>query len=287
MGQKQGLVGGLLPPDLQVLLVRHRTPQDLASRVLRHRMPSPHAKSMRAGLSPVGEPTILRRTKIALHPLFPLRKEIRKVRAGTSLLWKAGVTDDTEGGGSVEFEPGGGLLDRNVADLDRSPGVILAFYGCSGHPPQERKLAGMYQGVRNRTGKQIFNGSGERKIGCKIIVKAPKCVEEALDLARPVQWIGIGPDFAAFRHRKRPIEEIAHMGERRDRRTTAIRSLVIRERIRGVPKYFGSAISECGDRVAKDVASSIHRVLFGRQRYGDLWRHAAMRFGVMAVSTSL
>src|SRR5580658_7031788 len=97
-----------------------------------------------------------------------------------------------------------------------------------------------------------------------MVIKTLQRFEEPCDLGVPCERLGIVPSGFTLRHRKGPIEKIAHVREDIRRGTRAVAKGKCRERFGGATQSLTAAIGDRGHCVAKKLACWI-----GGCRHGD------------------
>ena len=134
----------------------------------------------------------------------------------------AGRGDGAEGPGNwlrledqTVLEGFGGLwlVGADLAGGDRGEVEVFAVDGSTGEPAEHGELAYVSESVCDGALEEAVGGRLEGSIGGQVRVEGGKGGEEALLLRGPGERLRVMPALVALGDRKRPIEEVAYVGE--------------------------------------------------------------------------
>lgn len=163
-------------------------------------------------------------------------------------MWRAGL---------VEFPNGSGLGGAHASGDDLSHEVVLAPDRTSGDAAQHRDLTDVSEGVGDRALEQLFRDDMQGIGGRKAVVEGLECGKEPLLLAGPGERLGIAPRLFAVDDGKRPIEQIADVGQDLARSAGAVGGAKIGNVVREVAYGFAAAVGEGRDGVADQLAFGV------------------------------
>ncbi len=106
-----------------------------------------------------------------------------------------------------------GLFRAHPAGGDFRPMVILTKYRAAGQAAQHSNLANVRKRISNSSLKQPFRGTSEWRRGRKPLVKGFQRGKEACRSCLPTERGGIVPRFLALGERKRPVKQVAEVGQ--------------------------------------------------------------------------
>ena len=106
-----------------------------------------------------------------------------------------------------------GLFRAHSAYGDFRPEVILTPHRAAGQAAQHGNLADVREGISDRALKQPFHGTGEWRFGSKTLVKSFQRGKEASRSLLPGERRGIVPSLFALGKGKRPVEQVADVGQ--------------------------------------------------------------------------
>lgn len=175
--------------------------------------------------------------------------------------------------GLFEGLNGSGLRGVDLACGDGGEVVIFAADGRAGQTAKHGKLAGVGEGVGDGSLKKAIEGRVGGFIGSQILIEGGERGEKLLLLFGPGERLGVVPRGFALRHGKRPVEEIAHVGEDLDRETGTVE---FGEGHGGVFEGSRGAIGERGQGVAEEVGLRVHEGNIAQVEAGE-WIKAAGR----------
>src|SRR5262249_357994 len=111
--------------------------------------------------------------------------------------------------------------------------------------------------IRDRPLKKLFGWRLERFGGSQVLVELRHRDEEAVDFGVPVRRLSGSPRWLALGDRKRPVVEVADVGEKLERGARGFGGVKIWEVRRRVADGLAATISDGSDGVAEKLANGI------------------------------
>jgi hypothetical protein len=100
----------------------------------------------------------------------------------------------------LEFALWGSLVLTNAAGSDVRPEVIFPLYRRAGDAAKHSDLAYMVEGIGDRALEELLGGGVKRFAAGEVVVEILEGLEEAVDLLRPRQRLGVVPSLFAISH---------------------------------------------------------------------------------------
>ena len=100
----------------------------------------------------------------------------------------------------LEFALWGSLVLTNAAASDVRPEVIFPLYRRAGDAAKHSDLAYMVEGIGDRALEELLGGGVKRFAAGEVVVEILEGLEEAVDLLRPRQRLGVVPSLFAISH---------------------------------------------------------------------------------------
>lgn len=105
------------------------------------------------------------------------------------------------------------MVRAYAAGGDFGHGVVFSLDGEAGEAAEHRQLADVSQRIGDGALEEFFYGGVERLFGGKVVIEGFKGGEEAVHFPVPFEGLGVVPGFCAAGNGKRPVVEVAHVGE--------------------------------------------------------------------------